>query len=193
MSANIFGVILALTALTVDARLYRWVDEHGNVQYSDSAPSGNVRDLTELDQRALVRKRQEKKVSASELAQQAAKQKMTLEQERRDNALLQSFGRPEEIDVLRDRQLNAVDARVQTNKLRIQEAQDKLGRLTAQADALAKAGKMPNESLQADIASTRQELGVFDAEAKKMAAEITVIKERAEADKKRLLELRGAP
>ncbi len=193
MGVYLLGCGLALSALTVDARLYRWVDEHGKVQYSDSRPPGNIKDLTELDQRGIVRKSPEKKASAAELAQQESEQKVVLEQKRRDRALLESFTRTEEIDVLRDRQINAVDARVQTNKLRSQAAQDKLKRLTAQADAALKARKKSAEALQADMASTRKELAVLDAEAQKLSVEIATIKERAEADKKRFLELRGAP
>lgn len=194
MGTYILGGALTLCALTVDARLYRWVDEHGNVQYSDRLPPANIKDMTELDQRGMVRKAPEKKASAGELAQQASEQKTVQEQKRRDRALLQSFSHPEEIDMLRDRQINTVEARVQTNKLRTQGAQDKLKRLTAQADALIKTGKKPVDTTrQADLESTHKELGMLDAEAQKMSAEIATIKERAEADKKRFFELRGSP
>ncbi len=193
MGTYILGGALTLCALTVDARLYRWVDEHGNIQYSDRLPPANIKDMTELDQRGMVRKAPEKKASAGELAQQASEQKIVQEQKRRDRALLQSFSRPEEIDMLRDRQITAVEARVQTNKLRTQGTQDKLRRLTAQADTSIKVGKKPVDTRQADLESTHKELGMLDAEAQKMSAEIATIKERAEADKKRFLELRGSP
>lgn len=192
MSAYLLGVVLALCTVTADARLYRWVDEHGNVQFSDKPPIGNVKELNELDQRGMVRRAPGKKASSGEIAQQESEQKMIQVQKRRDHALLQSFTRPEEIDLLRDRQIGAVETRAQTNKLRSQGAQNKLKRLTAQTEALKKAGKKPNDTLQADLDATRKELDVLAAEEQKMTLEITAIKERAEADKKRFLELRGS-
>jgi len=193
MGAYILGSTLALAALTVEARLYRWVDEHGNVQYSDSHPPGNAKDMIELDSRGMVRKAAGKKASAGELAQQEAEQKIVQEQKRRDHALLESFSRPEEIDVLRDRQINAVEARVQTNKLRSQALQDKLKSLKAQVEAVTKARKKPVDAVQEDLELARKELDGLDAEAKKMTVEIAAIKERAEVDKKRFIELSGAP
>lgn len=191
MIAYLLGAVLALCALTADARLYRWVDEQGNVQFSDRPPAGNAKDLNELDQRGMVRRAPEKKASSGEIAQQASEQKAVQEQKRRDHALLQSFTRPEEIDLLRDRQISAVETRAQTNKLRSQGAQNKLKRLAAQTDALKKAGKKPNDTLQADLDATHKELDALAAEEQKMALEIAAIKERAEADKQRFIELRG--
>lgn len=192
MRAYLLGLVVALCAVTAEARLYRWVDEHGNVQFSDKPPTGQVKELNELDQRGMVRRAPEKKASSGELAQQASEQQMIQAQKRKDHALLQSFTRPEEIDLLRDRQISAVETRSQTNKLRSQGAQNKLKRLTAQTDALKKAGRTPNDTLQADLDATRKELDVLAAEEQKMALEITAIKERAEADKKRFQELRGS-
>lgn len=184
-------LLLAFFSLEAQARLYRWVDDKGNVQFSDKPPPSDAKGLAELDQRGMVRKEQEKPVSASEISQKEAEKQAQVAQRRRDNALLQSFSRPDEIDFLRDRQIMAVNARVQTNKLRRQAMEEKLKRLTAQVDGLTKAKKTVPPAVAADLEGARKELAALDADAEKMATEIVGIKERAEADKKRLQELRG--
>lgn len=183
--------VLAFSALTVNARIYRWVDEHGKVQFSDSPPPSGKQTATEYDTQGMVRKVPEKAASAGEIAAREAEKKKQLEQKRKDAALLQSFSRPEEIDLLRDRQINAVNARVQTNKIRQQTVEGNLKRLTERQAALSKAGKKVPDSIAADIGSARAELSVLQVESRKLDAEIQGIKEKAEADKKRLQELRS--
>lgn len=183
--------MLAFCMQGVDARVYRWIDEKGNVQFSDKPPPDGVKGAAELDAQGMVRKTPEKAASAGEIAAREAERLKALEQRRRDSALLQSFSRPEDIDQLRNRRIDAVNARMQTNKLRKQAVDAKLTRLNTQFVALGKAGKKIPDSLSVDIDATRKELAALDIEAKKMEEEIVAIRERAEADKKRLLELQG--
>lgn len=187
----ILAGLLVCVALAAEARLYRWVDDRGNVQYSDSPPPGGAKSISELDQRGMVRKTQEKALTTEEIAQQEVARQKELDMKRRDKALLMSFSRTEEIDFLRNRQIDAVLSRVQTTKLRRQTAEDKLKRLATQENALTKAKKKLPDALLADAENTRKEISVLEAEAKKQDAEIASINERAEADKKRFIELRG--
>lgn len=190
------GLVLALSlaavSLAVHARVYRWVDDRGNVQYSDAPPPSSAKGVAELDRRGMVRKKPEKASSAAEAVRFEEEKQARAVLRRRDQALLQSFSRPEEIDYLRDRQIEAVNARVQTNKLQRRTVEDRAKRLNAQIGSLAKAGKPVSASVKADLEGARKELGVLDGDASKMDAEIADIRTRAEADKKRLLELRSA-
>ena len=190
-STLFLAALLAICSLAVEARLYRWVDENGKVQFSDKPPPSNAKGLTELDSRGMVRKTPTKAASAGEIAQREAARQKSMEQKRRDNALLQSFSQPEEIDYLRDRQVDAVRARVQTNKLQQQSAGEKIGRMNAQVETLSNAGKPVPEAVKANLDATRKELATLEADARKMEEEISAIMVRAEADKKRLIELRG--
>lgn len=193
-----FHLIVVLSAWTtllipnVEARLYRWTDAQGNVHYSDKLPDSQAQGLTELDQRGMVRKTPEKRASAGDLARQQEEQKALLEQKRRDRALLDSFSSPAEIDALRDRQINAVQARQQTILVRAQELQGKQAKLKQQADALRQKKKKIPEALTQDMLAADKDADRLNLESKKMADEIDAIKSRAEHDKNRLLELRGA-
>lgn len=190
--AFLLAVCLACLALEAEARLYRWVDENGKVQFSDNPPPASARGLTELDQRGTVRKMPGKAASAGEVAVRAAERKRVLEQQRHDRALLQSFSKPEEIDFLRDRQIEAVEARRQTNALQRQVAGEKVERLNAQVESLTRAGRAVPDSVAGSLDSARKEQAALDVDLRKMDAEIAAIRARAEADKRRFIELRGA-
>lgn len=182
---------LALCSLAAEARLYRWVDENGRVQFSDKPPPAGAKGVSELDQRGVVRKTPAKAASAGDAALRAEEQQKLIEQKRRDNALLQSFSKPEEIDFLRDRQVDAVRARLQTNKLQQQAVAEKLARLNAQSESLSSAGKPVPDSVKNNLEAARKEQATLEADARKMDEEIAAIMARAEADKRRLLELQG--
>ena len=184
-------VVLGLLIQRAEARLYRWVDEHGNVQYGDRIPPADAKSVTELDQRGMVRKTPEQPVSAEELVRKEDERKAVLEQKRRDKALLDSFSSPDEIDALRDRQISAVQARQQTNQTRIREAQAQLKQWRDQVAMQTKKQKAVPESLVLKIESAHKEVARLESESQKMSNDIAAITERAELDKKRYLELRG--
>ncbi|SFN62622.1 protein of unknown function [Formivibrio citricus] len=183
--------LLAIASLAAEARLYKWVDENGRVQFSDKPPPAGAKGVSELDQRGVVRKTPAKAASAGDAALRAEEQQKLIEQKRRDNALRQSFSKPEEIDFLRDRQIEAVRARLQTNKLQQQSVGEKSSRLNTQAETLSAAGKPVPDSIKSNLDAARKELATLEAEARKMDEEIAAITARAEADKRRLIELQG--
>ncbi|WP_035054822.1 DUF4124 domain-containing protein [Andreprevotia chitinilytica] len=183
-------VCLTLFAGPLEAKLYKWVDENGNVQFSDKPPVGNTKSgVTELDQRGMVRKVPEKKISEEEKARQQDEQEKQREQQRRDKALLQSFSKPEDIDLLRDRQIEAIQSGIQTNKLRRQSADGRLKRIQEQIARLQKAKRQLPADLDADRAVAQKEIDDIDADTQKKLAEIEDVKKHAAADKQRFVEL----
>ena len=187
----ICSAVLSFAVLSVEARVYRWVDAQGNIHYSDKQPASVAKDLSELDQRGIVRKEAEKAISASEVAAREQAKQLELENKRKDQALLMSFSRADEIDFLRDRQIDAVQARLQTNKLRTQATQERLRRISEKQASLLKAKRTVPDGIKADIESAQKELAVFASDEKRLLAEIEDIKARAATDKKRFIELRG--
>lgn len=186
----LLGLILLLPALA-EARVYRWVDSNGRVQFTDSPPPAEAQGVTELDAQGLVRKKAEVKASAAEIARQQADKKKEEEQRRRDRALILSFTHPSEIDRVRDGQIDAVNARAQTSKLRLQSAREKLNRLKQQAGALQSRKRPIPADLAQDIAATEAEIAQMQLEQKQQQEEIRLLNEKAEVDKRRLIELMG--
>jgi hypothetical protein len=183
-------VLLASTASFSHAAVYRWVDETGKVQFSDKPPSGQVKGgVTELDKSARVRNASSNMSEAERAAEAARKQKET-EQRRKDRALLQSFSKPEEVDILRDRQIEAVAAQQQTNRLRMQTLQERQNKLNQQAERHTKAKRPIPNDLKTELDLNRDEIKTIQQSLARQEQDIAKIKEKAEADKARLLQLR---
>lgn len=180
-----------LCPLTQAASVYRWVDETGKVQYSDKPPAGQSKALLELDKSGRVRKGNEPILSPAEKA--AIEEKNKLEQERRrsDKALLQSFSKTQEIDILRDRQIEAVQAGIQTNTLRRATVIKRAEQQQQQLQRLQKSKRPIPADLQAEMDISRKEIDDIDKAIAGQQSEIEIIKERTEMQKKRFLELKS--
>lgn len=99
------------------AQLYKWTDENGKVQYSDTVPpsatdrarkelrsDGTVKAATE---RALTS--EEKRLAAVKAAEEAKAKEAQAERERKDKALLATYTDLKDFDRVRDRALNTLD------------------------------------------------------------------------------------
>ncbi len=179
-----------LVAVSAQAQLYRWVDDNGQVQYSDKPPvTGPKKGVSELDSQGIVRKTPAVPLSPEEKAKQEADRTQALDRERRDRALLQSFSNTHEIDVLRDRQIESVQGVIQTNSLRRQSSEAKLDRLNKQLESYKKHGKEPPADLTGEVAAAQKEIADINADTQAKQVAIQSIRQRAEDDKKRLTEL----
>lgn len=180
-----------LCPLTYSASVYRWVDETGKVQYSDKPPVGQSKTLMELDKSGRVRKGNEQLLTPAEKA--AVEEKNRVEQERRrvDKALLQSFSKTEEIDLLRDRQIEAIEAGIQTNMLRRATVAKQADQQQQQLQHLQKVKRSIPADLQAEIDVSRKETDDIDKMIAAQRGDIEAAKERAVVQKKRFLELKS--
>ncbi len=115
--ALVTAILLLALAGHARAALYKWVDEHGEVHYSDKVPpeavnKGNV----ELNKQAVPIKKTEPaltpeqlKAKAAEAERQRTLAKHQEEIARRDRALLASYTSENEIDLARTRALQTID------------------------------------------------------------------------------------
>ena len=180
-----------LCPLTYAASVYRWVDETGKVQYSDKPPAGQSKALMELDKSGRVRKGNEQLLSPVEKAALEAKNKADQERRRMDKALLQSFSTTSEIDLLRDRQIEAVEAGIQTNQLRRATALKRADQQQQQVQRLQKSKRPIPADLQAEMDVSHKEIDDIDKAIAGQQSDIEAIKERAMMQKKRFLELKS--
>ncbi|MGL4995311.1 MAG: DUF4124 domain-containing protein [Deefgea sp.] len=173
------------------ATVYRWVDETGKVQYSDKPPAGQSKSLMELDKSGRIRKGNEQQLSPVEKAALEEKAKTDQERRRSDKALLQSFSKPEEIDLLRDRQIEAVQAGIQTNQLRRATIAKRAEQQQQQIQRLQKSKRAIPADLQAEIDVSHKEIDDIDKTIVGLQADIDMIKDRAVMQKKRFIELKN--
>ncbi len=139
-------VLCALSAPVSSASLYKWIDENGQVRYSDRLPPSQVKKKhQQLSKQGVVLSTTEDARSEEEIAEELEKQQ-ALESERaeqarlkqiqdkKDQVLLLTFSSAEEIDLAREDRLAVVDSVIRLIEKSIASTQEKLDELQANAD-----------------------------------------------------------
>lgn len=179
--------------------LYRWVDDQGNVQFSDRIPSDQVdQERTRLNARGLEVGKVEAAKTPEEIALERAEEELRKEQKRliakqkaEDEVLLRTFQSDADIIMARDGKLAAVDSRMQMTFNSADRVKGKLYELQKRAADLERQGKPLPDDLKKSIAEARSSLEeryrtMLDEEASKVE-----IQKRYDADLKRFRELRN--
>jgi hypothetical protein len=191
--------MLALAAVPASATIYKWVDENGKVQYSDKPPSMiGKQGMTELNSRGMTVKKLEGALTpeqkAAREAEQAKEKELQAKQDearRRDKALLNSFSNTREIDRIRDQNVDQLTAGIQSDQLRRDAVQKRIDEYIKQQDRFTQAKKPAPAYIVGELADRKDELAEIDGEIQQKKQELEDVKLKAEADKKRLIELRG--
>lgn len=202
MKSHVFIILTATLALATSgasaaAKLYKWVDEKGQVHYSESMPPEHKdKGSTELDRRGRVLKKNDAaipsetaKLDEEGLARKRLEEKRLYEQRRRDSALINTYTTEAEIDVARDRNLSLPMQAIKGIEPRLKEAWARLEALKGQADALTKSGKVVPDALREDILLEEKQVALFEGELRAKQTEATHIREKYDADKMRFREL----
>jgi hypothetical protein len=199
------ALLLALLAGVADAqsgstKLYRWVDKNGQVHYGDSIPAEYADQDREVLNRQGVSVGQEQgtvtadearaKAEAEMAAKKAQKQKL------RDRVLLQTYQSVEEIEVLRDRRLELVDAQLKIQEQSLATLRAKRALFVRQAsryqprNADPKAPPLP-EGLAMDLERSASDIETQEQNLEKKRQERETIRSDFEADIKRFKELKA--
>lgn len=149
-TASLFTSLLYILSLPVEARLYKWIDEQGQVKYGDRIPPQYInKKHHQLDKEGRVIITNEAKKSPAEVKKERAEQerlkKEKLEQEQRakelkeqqekkDRILLLTFNSEDEIFLARDQRVSVIDSKIKLLNKSLTSAKSKLADLNAQAD-----------------------------------------------------------
>jgi len=154
-----FIVIGAFLVTPVQAKLYKWKDENGEVHYGDSIPAQYLKKQhDELNQQGQT----VKQVSAEETAEQRAekrrleriekeKEKRKADQQRRDRVLLDTYTTERDLIAARDARFEAVDSQIHLSESIIADSEKKLESSQKLADSLKTQGKEVPDTLIAKI------------------------------------------
>jgi hypothetical protein len=193
-----FLLILLASFPAVAGKVYSWVDEHGKTHYGNAVPpeyaqKGNE----ELNKSGMVIKKtdaaltpEQRKAKKEELAQQKVEEQKKQEQKRRDQALLDTYTTENEIDLVRDRNLQQGELQLQSMDLRVKQIRPRLDQAKKRADDLAAKKKPLPLDLQQEIEEAGKEMQRLQEMTKQKRAEMDVIRAKFEDDKKRFRELR---
>ncbi len=137
--------------------LYKWIDEDGQIRYSDRLPAAQVRKKHhQLNSQGMVLTTREAAKSKAELAaesaaklkleqEQATQAKLDEEQNRKDQVLLLTFSNEKELGLARDDRIEVLDSVIQLISKSIATTQQTLDQLQTSADKnyLAKGKEVP--------------------------------------------------
>ncbi|MBI1887881.1 MAG: DUF4124 domain-containing protein [Nitrosomonadales bacterium] len=193
--ALVIGMTFSLPAV---AKMYKWVDDKGVTHYGETIPPEYAhRDREELNKAGRVVEKKEvltpEERHAKELEdiRKREDEEAALEQKRRDKALLNTYSNAKEIDLARARNLQQVEARLNSISSQLKMADDKLTGLQKEADGYTGAGKNIPASLQDDLQESQARLTKLQQDMEKSRAEKAAVEARYDADKARYRELTG--
>lgn len=180
--------------------LRKCVDEQGVTQYYDKNPPPGCKDreITEMTTKGVPKKtisapptEEQRKAQAEEAARKAEEEKRQKDQARKDKALLDTYTSEKEIDLARDRNLQAVEGTIQNIEARLKSAKVRNAQFTQQSEGFARQGKPLPEGLKEDTAASQKDVERLQQELEIKNRERDAIRARYEADKQRFRELKG--
>lgn len=194
--AKILGATLALLAAfgtAAEAKLYKWVDEKGETHYGEVIPPEYAnRDKVQFNEKGREVKKKEAADGTDANKKVLEEKQETIDRQRKDKALVSTYSNEQEIDLARDRNLQQVEARINSAQLLLKSAQESLNNFLHEADELKRGGKKIPDSLQADIAGGEKKVAKLKEDLAKAQEKAASVKASYEADKERYRELTGS-
>ncbi|MDH3217899.1 MAG: DUF4124 domain-containing protein [Gammaproteobacteria bacterium] len=140
-------IVVTATSLQVSAgALYKWIDEEGQVRYSDRLPAEQVRKQhQQLNSQGVVLTTKEAAKSDEELAAEAEAKRKQQEQaaeearlkelqDKKDQVLLLTFSSEKELEYARDNRIEVIDSVIRLIQNSINSTREKLEQLEANAE-----------------------------------------------------------
>ncbi len=140
------ALLVAGTGPVSSAPLYKWIDEDGQIRYSDRLPANQVRKKHhQLNRQGVVVSTTEEARSEEELAAEAEAKRKQEEadaeaarlraiQDKKDQVLLLTFSSEEELRLARDDRIDVLDSVIKLINKSIASSQQKLDQLETSAE-----------------------------------------------------------
>ncbi|WP_200283556.1 DUF4124 domain-containing protein [Rhabdochromatium marinum] len=167
----LLGLLLALGGLVLPLsaaaqQLYRWVDDDGKVHFSDRLPpAATDKARVELSKEGVPlrtvdrAKTRDEWLQEQELERLRKEQQALIDQQRNeDQVLLRSYRTADDLIMMRDGKIAAVDVMIQQLKGNIRRLQNRINRLQSDAAELERAGKPVYPQLERNIAATKENI-----------------------------------
>lgn len=115
------SVVIITSSFSVQAKMYKWVDENGQMHFGDKIPlKYQVKEHDELNERGVLMKHKKAAKTAEEIAIEKELEKerkkaelIVKKKKQRDRVLLDTYTTERDLIVARDSRLDAVDSQIQ--------------------------------------------------------------------------------
>ncbi|MCU0976914.1 MAG: DUF4124 domain-containing protein [Steroidobacteraceae bacterium] len=191
---------LVLSAAQAEAqKVYRWVDKNGQVHYGDKVPPEYASQNRDVLNKSGIKVGTElaagtpEAIKAREEAERA--QAAAAEQARRDRMLLQTYQSPEEIELLRARRLDQIDAQLTIQEQSLANLKQRRAEQMRQASRYAPHSSKPDapplpEGLAGDLEQSASDIRVQEENLQKKREEREAVDRKFDEDLERFKELR---
>ena len=160
--------IAMLSTFTVQAKLYKWVDENGQTHFGDRIPvQYQKKEHQELNERGVTMKTQEAMKTPEELAEarrieKERKQAMLEEKKKkqRDRVLLDTYTTERDLVVARDSRLEAIDSQIQLAESIIMDSNAKIEGLEKKVTQIKASNREVPQDLFDRIENQKQQIEV---------------------------------
>jgi hypothetical protein len=197
-------LLIAVLAATHAGAAYKCVDERGITHVGDTPPPGCAKVIMyEINRAGQVLREipptltpEQVKQKQAEDAKRREAERIAAEQKRKDTALLQTFSSEMEFDIVRDRNIEPLRARIRTAQDRIKDVDKRLKEVEEEAE-FYKAGKKKSrkEETPKSLIDERDRLNAEKARLGKSIVgaekEIEEIREKFDVDKRRWVALKS--
>jgi Domain of unknown function (DUF4124) len=147
-------------------RMYKWVDENGQVHYSNQLPPEAAQRKREVinDQGRTLKVYQapltpEEKIEEKRLAELGARKKELAEKRaNHDRSLLATYTSEKDMYPVRDAKISAIESLIKVTNSRISSMENRLLELTEEAASYERSGKQPPVSLLSRISNLRKQI-----------------------------------
>ncbi|MBE9568684.1 MAG: DUF4124 domain-containing protein [Proteobacteria bacterium] len=164
----IFSIILLSCSLPAQAKMYKWIDDEGQMHFGDKIPlKYQVKEHDELNERGMkvktraAAKTQEEKAEDRRLKKEQEKAaKLAKKKKQRDRVLLDTYTTETDLIVARDSRLEAVESQVRLAEAIIDSSNKKIGNMEAQVASIKESNREVPESLYQRIESDKQQVAV---------------------------------
>jgi hypothetical protein len=199
ISVSFLCISLSMAVPPVQAgKLYKWIDENGQVRYGDKIPPQYAKDSNQtLNSQGVV---VETKAAAKTPEQIAEEQRLAelekqeedkrRERQHQDRILLDTFTNEDEMIMTRDGKIEAIEAVVRITNGRIEKTRQRLAELNRTAANMERSGKQVPEAIQQQIAESRAQIRHNKEYIQNRKTEQQAIREKFEQDIKRFRELK---
>ncbi len=191
------GIAISLPA---SAKMYQWVDDNGTRHMESTCPRDCAgKDHFEIDKgrktlikgSLTIQERRAERAATLDNDKKSDEELAHIEQVRKDKALLNTYTNTAEIDLARKRNMQQLEARVNSMASQVKIVNDRLLGLQKEAEGYKQKEKPLPASLNDDLIETESRLGKLQVDYDKAKAEEAKMTARYDADIARYKELTG--
>jgi hypothetical protein len=196
---TLLSTLLAISALPVQAQLYKWTDENGKIYYSDKVPPQHAKHQRDvLNEQGLTVEKIEAAKTAEQLMEEEKQAKLLEEQRQKDEKqatydqmLLNSYLSEENLISTRDAKIESIENIIRTSNLTLKNQEKRLMALRKSAANHERGGKSVPEAVLDQIYKAKDQIQRTHDYIAKKKVEQGDIREKYGKDIQRYRELKG--